>query len=42
MPRILEQVMAAAMGEGGGKKALVEASGWKTGDWAVRSPVVGR
>jgi hypothetical protein len=29
-------------GGSGGEKALVEARGWKVGDWVVRSPVVGR
>jgi hypothetical protein len=29
-------------GGSGGEKALVEASGWKAGDWEVRSPVVRR
>jgi hypothetical protein len=26
----------------GGEKALVKASGWKAGDWAIRSPAVAR
>jgi hypothetical protein len=29
-------------GGSGGEKAFIEASGWKAGDLAVRSPVVGR